>query len=231
MKSFLLLVAPWILIVILITNMQEKQLPGWLQWASVVVPMRPNEEVVCSETQAPLNVIEKEAVVRQIRDMNDWLATKATITQDVSLSNPAQEVAWKAPFVGQAVTVHMAATVMSGVSMDGISTDGVEISADGTRVSITLPDTQLYEPQIDERYTYASVDSAGLFVSNTDMSLTEQGRALAVQKITAKACEIGLLQDAADQTRVNVSKLVKALNPNVQTVDVTVNAGTCPVTQ
>jgi len=39
------------------------------------------------------------------------------------------------------------------------------------------------------------------------------------------------LQDAADQTRVNVSKFVKAMNPNIQTVDVQVNAGVCPVTQ
>ena len=231
MKSFLWLVAPWIIIVILLTNMQEKQLPSWLQWAAVVVPMRANEDVVCSETQAPMKVIEKETVVRQIRDMNDWLAQEATITTSVSPSNPEQEVWWKAPFVGQTVTVHMSAKVMAGVAMDDISTNGVEISADGTRVSITLPDTQLYAPQIDEKYTYASVDSAGIFVSNKDMSLTEQGRAEAVQKITEKACEIGLLQDAADQTRVNVSKLVKALNPNIQTVDVTVNAGTCPVTQ
>ena len=219
MKSYLVLVVPWILVVILITNMQEKQLPSWLQWASAVVPMRPNEELVCSETQAPIKVIEKETVVRQIRDMNDWLAKEATITTTVSPSNPDQEIWWKAPFVGQTVTVHMSAKVMAGVAMDGVSTDGVEISADGTRISITLPDTQLYDPQIDERYTYASVDAAGIFVSNKDMSLTERGRAEAVQKITAQACESGLLQDAADQTRVNVVKLVKALNPNIQTVD------------
>ena len=226
-----LFVGPWILVIILLSNMQERQLPSWMGWASGVVRMQPNETLVCSETQAPIKMIEKETVVRQIRDMNDWLAQEATITTSVSPSNPEQEVWWKAPFVGQTVTVHMSAKVMAGVAMDDISTNGVEISADGTRVTIVLPDTQLYAPQIDENYTYASVDSAGMFVSNKDMSLTERGRAEAVQKITAQACEIGLLQDAADQTRVNVSKFVKALNPNIQTVDVTVNAGTCPVSQ
>ncbi|MFN5342018.1 MAG: DUF4230 domain-containing protein [Roseiflexaceae bacterium] len=229
--SWVLLIGPWLLIVVLLSNMQERQLPSWMAWASGVVRMQPDETLVCSETQAPITVIEKETVVRQIRDMNDWLAKEATITTSVSPSNPEQEVWWKAPFVGQTVTVHMSAKVMAGVVMDDISANGVEISADGTRVTIILPDTQLYAPQIDENYTYASVDSAGIFVSNKDMSLTEQGRAEAVQKITIKACEIGLLQDAADQTRVNVSKFVKAMNPNIQTVDVQVNAGVCPVTQ
>ncbi|MCE2853117.1 MAG: DUF4230 domain-containing protein [Roseiflexaceae bacterium] len=229
--SWVLLIGPWLLIVVLLSNMQERQLPSWMAWASGVVRMQPDETLVCSETQAPIKVIEKETVVRQIRDMNDWLAKEATITTSVSPSNPEQEVWWKAPFVGQTVTVHMSAKVMAGVVMDDISANGVEISADGTRVTIILPDTQLYAPQIDENYTYASVDSAGIFVSNKDMSLTEQGRAEAVQKITIKACEIGLLQDAADQTRVNVSKFVKAMNPNIQTVDVQVNAGVCPVTQ
>ncbi len=229
--SWVLLIGPWLLIVVLLSNMQERQLPSWMAWASGVVRMQPDETLVCSETQAPIKVIEKETVVRQIRDMNDWLAKEATITTSVSPSNPEQEVWWKAPFVGQTVTVHMSAKVMAGAVMDDISANGVEISADGTRVTIILPDTQLYAPQIDENYTYASVDSAGIFVSNKDMSLTEQGRAEAVQKITIKACEIGLLQDAADQTRVNVSKFVKAMNPNIQTVDVQVNAGVCPVTQ
>ena len=229
--SWVLLIGTWLWIVVLLSNMQERQLPGWMTWASGVVRMQPDETLVCSETQAPIKVIEKETVVRQIRDMNDWLAKEATITTSVSPSNPEQEVWWKAPFVGQTVTVHMSAKVMAGVVMDDISANGVEISADGTRVTIILPDTQLYAPQIDENYTYASVDSAGIFVSNKDMSLTEQGRAEAVQKITIKACEIGLLQDAADQTRVNVSKFVKAMNPNIQTVDVQVNAGVCPVTQ
>jgi hypothetical protein len=229
--SWVLLIGPWLLIVVLLSNMQERQLPSWMAWASGVVRMQPDETLVCSETQAPITVIEKETVVRQIRDMNDWLAKEATITTSVSPSNPEQEVWWKAPFVGQTVTVHMSAKVMAGVVMDDISANGVEISADGTRVTIILPDTQLYAPQIDENYTYASVDSAGIFVSNKDMSLTEQGRAEAVQKITIKACEIGLLQDAADQTRVNLSKFVKAMNPNIQTVDVQVNAGVCPVTQ
>ncbi len=229
--SWVLLIGPWLLIVVLLSNMQERQLPSWMAWASGVVRMQPDETLVCSETQAPIKVIEKETVVRQIRDMNDWLAKEATITTSVSPSNPEQEVWWKAPFVGQTVTVHMSAKVMAGVVMDDISANGVEISADGTRVTIILPDTQLYAPQIDENYTYASVDSAGIFVSNKDMSLTEQGRAEAVQKITIKACEIGLLQDAADQTRVNLSKFVKAMNPNIQTVDVQVNAGVCPVTQ
>lgn len=226
-----LLIGPWILVLVLLSNMQPKQLPSWLQWSSGIVQMRPNEEQFCAETQTPMTVIEKETVVRQMRSMNDWLAQKSTITTQVEVKNAEQEIWWKAPFAGKRVTAHMSATVMAGVSMDAITTDGVVISADGTRVTITLPATQLYAPQIDEQYTYVSVDEAGLFVSNRDMSMSEQARAQAIAQITTKACESGLLQDAADQTRVNVAKFVKAMNPNVQTVDVTVPVGTCPVTQ
>jgi hypothetical protein len=229
--SWVLLIGPWLLIVVLLSNMQERQLPSWMAWASGVVRMQPDETLVCSETQVPITVIEKETVVRQIRDMNDWLSKEATITTVYTVSNQAQESWIEGRFYGQTVTVNMSANVMAGVSLDDMAEDSITISADGTQISIVLPETMLYEPQIDERYTYANIDEAGWFVSNKDVTLSEQGRAEALQQIKAEACTSGLLQDAADQTRVNVSKFVKAMNPNIQSVDVQINAGTCPVSQ
>jgi len=70
--------------------MQPQQLPNWMAWASGVVRMQPDETLVCSETQAPLKVIEKETVIRQIHNMNDWLAKSALITASYTVSNPAQ---------------------------------------------------------------------------------------------------------------------------------------------
>jgi hypothetical protein len=135
-----------------------------------------------------------------------------------------------APFVGQKVQMTAAGTVMAGTSLEGFDEKDIDISEDGKRLVIHLSPTKLYDPQIDERLTYAKVEN-GVFVSNEDVRLSEEARLQAVNNIKDEACKSTLLQDAADRTQVNLEKLIKSFNPALESVDVVIDAGTCSVSQ
>jgi hypothetical protein len=63
------------------------------------------------------------------------------------------------------------------------------------------------------------------------MRLSQEARLQAVTNINNEACKSTLLQDAADRTKVNLEKLIKAFNPALESVDVVIDAGTCSVSQ
>ncbi len=224
------LIAPWLLVLILVMNMQESQLPSWLQWMGKIVPMTPAPEMYCKDLdESPLLKLDKGTIVRQLNNMNDWMMKQAVITTQFELQN-AEAENWMAPFVGQKVQMTAAGTVMAGTSLEGFDEKDIDISEDGKRLVIHLAPTKLYDPQIDERLTYAKVEN-GVFVSNEDVRLSEEARLQAVTNINNEACKSTLLQDAADRTQVNLEKLIKSFNPALESVDVVIDAGTCSVSQ
>jgi hypothetical protein len=224
------LIASWLLVLVLVSNMYTSQLPSWLQWMGKIVPMQSEPELLCKDPeQPPLFKFDKGTIVRQLTNMNDWMMKQAVITTQFELQN-AEAENWMAPFVGQKVQMTAAGTVMAGTSLEGFDEKDIDISEDGKRLVIHLAPTKLYDPQIDERLTYAKVEN-GVFVSNEDVRLSEEARLQAVNNIKDEACKSTLLQDAADRTQVNLEKLIKSFNPALESVDVVIDAGTCSVSQ
>lgn len=214
---------------ILISNMHESQLPKFLRSISQVVPMEPEPKLLCEDPAQTIITLDKGTIVRQLTNMNDWMMKQAVITTQFELKN-AEAENWMAPFVGQKVQMTAAGTVMAGTSLAGVDEKDIDISADGKRLVIHLAPTKLYDPQINERLTYAKVEN-GVFVSNEDVRLSEEARLQAVNNIKDEACKSTLLQDAADRTQVNLEKLIKSFNPALESVDVVIDAGTCSVSQ
>ncbi len=214
---------------ILISNMHESQLPKFLRSISQVVPMVPEPKLLCEDPAQTIITLDKGTIVRQLTNMNDWMMKQAVITTQFELQN-AEAENWMAPFVGQKVQMTAAGRVMAGTSLEGFDEKDIDISADGKRLVIHLAPTKLYDPQIDERLTYAKVEN-GVFVSNEDVRLSEEARLQAVNNIKDEACQSTLLQDAADRTQVNLEKLIKSFNPALESVDVVIDAGTCSVSQ
>ena len=229
-RTNIFLIAPWLLVLILVMNMYPSQLPSWLQWMSKIVPMVEEPKLICKDPeQQGMLLLDKGTIVRQLTNMNDWMMKQVVITTQFELQN-AEAENWMAPFVGQKVRMTAAGTVMAGTSLEGFDEKDIDISADGKRLVIRLAPTKLYEPQIDERLTYAKVES-GVFVSNEDVRLSEEARLQAVNNINNEACKSTLLQEAADRTQVNLEKLIKSFNPALESVDVVIDAGTCSVSQ
>ena len=214
---------------ILVSNMYPSQLPSWLQWMGKIVQMQPETLLYCEDSDPPILKLDKGTIVRQLTNMNDWMMKQAVITTQFELQN-AEAENWMAPFVGQKVRMTAAGTVMAGTSLEGFDEKDIDISEDGKRLVIHLAQTKLYDPQIDERLTYAKAEN-GVFVSNEDVRLSEEARLQAVNNIKDEACKSTLLQDAADRTQVNLEKLIKSFNPALESVDVVIDAGTCSVSQ
>ncbi len=229
-RTNILLIAPWLLVLVLVSNMYQSQLPSWLQWMGKIVPMQSETLLYCKDLdESPLLKLDKGTIVRQLNNMNDWMMKQAVITTQFELQN-AEAESWMAPFVGQKVRMTAAGTVMAGTSLEGFDEKDIDISEDGKRLVIHLAPTKLYDPQIDERLTYAKAEN-GVFVSNEDVRLSEEARLQAVNNIKDEACKSTLLQDAADRTQVNLEKLIKSFNPALESVDVVIDAGTCSVSQ
>lgn len=231
-RTTLLSIAPLVLVLVLVSNMYQSQLPSWLAWMGKIVPMQSEPqlpELFCPDSTQPLLKLEKGTIVRQLNNMNDWMMKQAVITTQFELKNATAE-SWMAPFVGQTVKMTATGTVMAGTSLAEFDEKDIDISADGKRLVIYLAPTELYDPQINERLTYANVEN-GVFVSNEDVRLSEEARLQAVNNIQDEACQSTLLQDAAERTQVNLENMIKSFNPALESVEVVIDAGTCGVSQ
>jgi hypothetical protein len=83
-RTNIFLIAPWLLVLILVMNMYESQLPSWLQWMGKIVPMQSEPELLCKDPeQPPLFKFDKGTIVRQLTNMNDWMMKQAVITTHV----------------------------------------------------------------------------------------------------------------------------------------------------
>lgn len=90
-------------------------------------------------------------VVEQIRDLNEFTAAEAEFVQDVDIE---QDTKWVPDAIGGERTVAMVAgTVRATVDFSGLTDQSVTTSADGTTITVTLPEPVLQDADVHEDST------------------------------------------------------------------------------
>lgn len=200
-----------------------QQLFGWNQGVPAEVlpdaPITPN-------AQASVQVLDKQTIVREMNALNRLETQSALVQTEFTLANEDARTIWSF-FTGESLTMVGEGTVIAGVDLADIGPETVTVSEDGTYVRVELPESQVFSLTIDQEKTGVVEYDKGVLVFKDGMELNEQANAKVQDELLNKACEAGITIKAADQAQANIAQLIRALNPNVRDVDVTVSAGDC----
>jgi hypothetical protein len=213
-----------VLVAILINQVLGiQQFFGWNQGAATeVLPAAP----ITPNAQAPIQVIDKRTIVREMNALSRLETQSAVVQTEFTLSNAEAQSIWSF-FTGESLSMAGQGTVIAGVDLSDIDENTVTISNDGTYVRIELPEAQVFSLTLDQDKTGVVQYDQGILVFDDGMELNEKANAKVHDELLNKACEVGITIKAADQAQVNITQLVRSLNPNVRDVDVSVSAGDC----
>jgi len=165
----------------------------------------------------------RSLVLQQVREASE-LTTAAFTMQAVV---PTEQDATLGGFVvGKTKLLYIAhGEVKAGVDLSQITARNVQVSADA--IQIQLPPAQVLDKKIDVNRSQVYDYNRGMLGLGPDVGTDLQSLAQqeALKKITAAACEEGLLQKASDRARFVVTQLLTTAGYK----SVTVNAQPTPV--
>jgi hypothetical protein len=155
-------------------------------------------------------------LLESIRDASEFLAAEGSFQVVVTYEEDRQFIpSWlagcKAIFVGNG-------DVQATVDVSQLAEDAIEISADGTEISITLPKPELSDVDSDVTESFVLAEErgvwdrfTGMFSSNPECASELQLLSYAEERISAVAQESGLIERAEANTEVWLRGLLRSL--------------------
>jgi len=172
-----------------------------------------------------VNVVSTEAIVTAMHALNRWETQGATVTGCALVDNNEMDHFYSF-FVGETLELCGTGTVIAGVDMAQF-TDTLRVENDGRTVQVTVPDSQVFSLTVDQTQMRRQSESRGWFAPNKTGFLNQKAQVAVQEAMLAEACGQGITQRAAEEFTVVVTKLIKAVNPDITTVNVSINAGDC----
>ena len=146
-------------------------------------------------------IADTTTVVRQVQALNELSTVKYVLEKVVLL----QDVKW----YGENRLLMVAHGVAkAGVDLTQIRPTDVAVSPG--RIRLQLPRASLSDVYLDERHTQVIERTTGL-LREFDQNLEQDARRQAVDQIRAAAREAGILKDADERARLQVTQLLRSL--------------------
>ncbi|MDX2231814.1 MAG: DUF4230 domain-containing protein [Leptolyngbyaceae cyanobacterium bins.349] len=161
--------------------------------------------LVMPQPSAP-KVDVRSLVLQQVREASE-LTTAAFTMQAVV---PTEQDATLGGFVvGKTKLLYIAhGEIKAGVDLSQITPQNVQVMGD--RIQIQLPPPQILDKKIDVNHSQVYDYNRGMLGLGPDVGpeLQVLAQQAALQKITAAACEEGILQKASDRAKLVVTQLL-----------------------
>lgn len=130
-----------------------------------------------------------------------------------------EDVRWVPGFIAGERSLFVAAgTVDAYVDFSGLGEGDLRLSEDGTQVTITLPDAELSEPNLDQERTYLYSQDRGVVNRISDAISPEDQQPLyqlSEERIAEAAAGSDLVQRAEENTRAMLTGMFSALDIEV----------------
>ena len=180
---------------------------------------------VLTDDEAEVNVVSVQALVTAMQGLNRWETQGATVTGCATVDNNETNHFYSY-FVGETLELCGTGIVIAGVDMSQF-TDTLSIKNDGRTVDVRVPDAQVFSLTVDQTQMRRQSGSRGWFAPDKSAMLNQTAQINVQEAMLLEACDQALTQRAADEFTIVVTKLLKAVNPQITTVNVFVNAGDC----
>jgi len=109
-----------------------------------------------------------------------------------------------------AILLVAAARVSAGVDLGKLGDDDVEVDDERKRVTVRLPDPEIFASALDDDRTYVHTRETDLLADRVE-GLETEARREATKQLREAAMEAGLLKLARDNARKTVTSLLKSL--------------------
>ncbi|MBW3641358.1 MAG: DUF4230 domain-containing protein [Actinobacteria bacterium] len=161
------------------------------------------------------------ALLEAIEDLSEY---RAATGQFQVIMDVEDDTRFVPSFIRGERTVFLAGgTVDASVDFAGLATDAIEVSDDGTSVTVRLPPARLSQPRIDPERSYVVdrerglLDRAGSLFSDNPTSERDL-YLLAEEKLSAAAAEADLVERAEANTRRMLESMLGSLGYSEVTV-------------
>ncbi len=161
------------------------------------------------------------ALLEAIEDLSEY---RAATGQFQVIMDVEDDTRFVPSFIRGERTVFLAGgTVDASVDFAGLATDAIEVSDDGTSVTVRLPPARLSQPRIDPERSYVVdrerglLDRAGSVFSDNPTSERDL-YLLAEEKLSAAAAEADLVERAEANTRTMLESMLGSLGYSEVTV-------------
>jgi hypothetical protein len=170
-------------------------------------------------------VVKVEAIERSVKSASRLITYETVMDVIVTYSDADNLPVWDN---GQLFVMEAIYTV--GASVD-LALMNVTVNPDN-KITVTLPAPRLEAPSIDAKKTRYSFYKGGLkylFNESDKAEYTVRAQIDGQEKASKRACEIKLLDKAAEEAQYVIKDLVLNIDPRINTRDVTVviPAGSC----
>jgi hypothetical protein len=184
-----------------------------------------NVEITNPLAAAPTTIaIDRPTVLREMRALDRWETAFGAYDQVITAGQEAG--VFYNFFRGDRLILIASGDVIAGFDMSELRSEDIQMSEDGSSVTVTLPPTKVLVSRLDNERTQVYDRQTG-FLTSGNPGLESEARRAAEQRIVERACETGLLRRAADEGERNMANLLQALG--FQNVEVYATAGSCPV--
>jgi hypothetical protein len=227
--SILWKVFPWLLVFVLLirptidaTTAVGQFLERWMPTQSTsIIPLNP------LSSNPATQMVDEQTVVRQVRDINRLETQSVLIDTTFKLTNDEASTigAW---WDGEMLQMRAVGTVIAGVDLNDMSVNDITVSEDGRKVTMSLSEVKILSMTLDQEQTQPLHYEKGLgLIFKSGIDMTEQAYAVAHENILREACDAGIMNNAAQNAIAQLTQLIKALNPVVQNVEISVKTSNC----
>jgi hypothetical protein len=224
-KSIPALFTAGVLVIVLQSIDTLPSVDGLMQTAARLWETLTTAPQVTTDDKAEVNVVSTEALVTAMQGLNRWETQGATVTGCATVDNNETNHFYSY-FVGETLALCGTGTVIAGVDMS-LFTDTLSIKNDGRTVDVRVPDAQVFSLTVDQSQMRRESGQRGWFAPDKSAMLNQTAQIKVQEAMLQEACAQALTQRAADEFTMVVTKLLKAVNPQITTVNVFVNAGDC----
>jgi len=158
--------------------------------------------------KAPAKVYNTAAVLQQVQTLSQLVTVKYVLEKVVVVENPSQSLLGQM-FAGENRVLLVAhGIVKAGIDLSKLQPGDLEVK--GKKIVIKLPPPQITDAYLDEKRTQVIERTTGMFRS-FDKDLEHTARQNAVDDISRAARSSGILKDADERAREQVTHLFRQL--------------------
>jgi hypothetical protein len=164
--------------------------------------------------------IGQTTVIKQLRSLNRLETASFTIEKIIDAGTSGGK--FEEFLFGDKILLIAHGEVIAGIDLANLDDNAVTI--EGSTLRLALPAPQILVTRLDNEQTRVYDRRQGL-LSKGDKNLESEARKAAEQTIKDAACKGGILQQATDNARKQLTTLLKSLQ--FTTVIITIPSGSC----
>lgn len=190
------------------------------------VPERVRTEVERVVATPTPKVFDRGGTIRQIQALNRLETQQYAIERVVEAS--IERGNFLDTFLGERLLLIASGDVVAGVDLSKLTDSDVNISADGSSITLRLPPSEVFSARLDNDRTHVYDRQTGIVTQisgGQDPTLETQARQAAEREIFDAACEDGVMQKAADEAQRSLEAFLRLLE--FENVTVVAAAGEC----